>query len=88
MAKEVERITVPQIDWDEFVEKAKAVYEQLKPQLLPQYKGLVIAIEPESGDYEVGQDDDGSGSKVEEAPSGQTVLFRQSRLPNIGKVVR
>jgi hypothetical protein len=33
MAKEVERITVPQIDWDEFVEKAKAVYEQLKPQL-------------------------------------------------------
>ena len=35
MAKEVERITVPQIDWDEFIEKAKAVYEQLKPQLLP-----------------------------------------------------
>ena len=31
MAKEIERIVVPQIDWDEFVEKAKAIYEQLKP---------------------------------------------------------
>ncbi|MFA0767263.1 MAG: hypothetical protein OXFUSZZB_000591 [Candidatus Fervidibacter sp.] len=55
MAKEIERITVPQIDWDEFVEKAKAVYEQLKPQLLPQYKGWMIAIEPESGDYALGK---------------------------------
>ncbi len=55
MAKEIERITVHQIDWDEFVEKAKAVYEQLKPQLLPQYKGWMIAIEPESGDYALGR---------------------------------
>ncbi len=55
MAKEIERIVVPQIDWDEFVEKAKAVYEQLKPQLLPQYKGWMIAIEPESGDYALGK---------------------------------
>ncbi|MCX7967010.1 MAG: hypothetical protein N3B10_00815 [Armatimonadetes bacterium] len=55
MAKEIERIVVHQIDWDEFVEKAKAVYEQLKPQLLPQYKGMMIAIEPESGDFALGK---------------------------------
>ncbi|MFA0782320.1 hypothetical protein [Fervidibacter sacchari] len=57
MAKEVERITVPQIDWDEFIEKAKAVYEQLKPQLLPQYKDWFIATDPETVDYALGKTD-------------------------------
>ncbi len=55
MAGEIQRITVPQVDWDEFVEKAKAIYEQLKPQLLPHYKGWFIAIDPETGDYELGK---------------------------------
>ncbi|MCS7264058.1 MAG: hypothetical protein NZ805_04415 [Armatimonadetes bacterium] len=56
MAKEVERLNIPQIDWNEFAEKGRAVYERVKDQLMPQYKGWFIAIDPETGDYALGKD--------------------------------
>ncbi len=56
MAKEVQRLNIPQVDWNEFAEKGRAVYERLKEQLLPQYKGWFIAIDPETGDYALGRD--------------------------------
>ena len=44
-------------DFDEhvFAEKAKAIYnERYKTELEKQYKGKIVAIEPESGDYFIG----------------------------------
>jgi hypothetical protein len=86
MAKEVERITVPQIDWDEFIEKAKAVYEQLKPQLLPQYKGLVIAIEPERGDYELGKTTMEAGAKLRKRHPGKVFFFARVGYRTLGRL--
>jgi hypothetical protein len=38
---ELQKLNIPQIDWNEFAEKGRAIYERLKDQLLPQYKGWV-----------------------------------------------
>ncbi len=57
MADELLTTHVPQIDWHEFAEKGRAIYEQLKDQLLPQYKGWFIAIDPDTGDYALGRTD-------------------------------
>jgi hypothetical protein len=43
---ELQKLNIPQIDWNEFAEKGRAIYERLKDQLLPQYKGWFIAIDP------------------------------------------
>lgn len=53
---ELQKLSISQIDWDEFAEKGRAIYERLKDQLLPQYKGWFIAIDPETGDYVLGKD--------------------------------
>ena len=45
------------IDKDEFVEKGKRIYKRLKPKLERDYKGKVIAIEIESGEYIIGEDE-------------------------------
>jgi hypothetical protein len=42
-------------DKEEFTAKGKAVYEQIKADLEPKYKGKFVAIEPESGDYFLGE---------------------------------
>ncbi|MCS7264060.1 MAG: hypothetical protein NZ805_04425 [Armatimonadetes bacterium] len=86
MAKEVERIVVHQIDWDEFVEKAKAVYEQLKPQLLPQCKGMVIAIEPETGDYELGKTTMEAGGKLRQRHPGKIFFFTRVGYRTLGRL--
>jgi hypothetical protein len=52
---ELQKLNIPQIDWNEFAEKGRAIYERLKDQLLPQYKGWFIAIDPETGDYALGK---------------------------------
>ena len=46
-----------QIDKDEFVDRGKRIYKRLKPKLEPMYKGKVVAIDVESGDYILGDDE-------------------------------
>jgi hypothetical protein len=53
---ELQKLNIPQIDWNKFAEKGRAIYERLKDQLLPQYKGCFIAIDLETGDYALGKD--------------------------------
>lgn len=45
---------VEPFDPEEFTKKGKAVYEKLRDKLEPKYKGKFIAIEPETGDYFLG----------------------------------
>lgn len=52
---ELQKLNIPQIGWNEFAEKGRAIYERLKDQLLHQYKGWFIAIDPETGDYALGK---------------------------------
>ena len=40
-----------QINREEFGSKGDEIYEKIKPLLEPKYKGEIVAIEVESGDY-------------------------------------
>ena len=51
--RQLEKI-VP-INMREFDEKSDEVYEKLKAELADKYYGLIVAIEPYSGDYFVGK---------------------------------
>ena len=48
---------IKHIDKDEFVERGKKIYKRLRPKLERDYKGKVIAIEIESGEYVIGEDE-------------------------------
>jgi len=45
---------VEPFDVEEFTRRGKAVYEKLRGELEPKYKGKFIAIDPETGDYFLG----------------------------------
>lgn len=51
------------INMREFREKSGQVYEKLKPELEKKYHGLIVAIEPYSGDYFVGKSVTEAGEK-------------------------
>ena len=51
------------INMREFDEKSDEVYEKLKSELEDKYYGLVVAIEPYSGDYFVGKNVIEAGDK-------------------------
>ena len=46
-----------QIAKSEFVDRGKRIYKRLKPELEAKYKGKVIAIDVESGNYVIGEDE-------------------------------
>jgi len=48
---------VKYLDKDEPVERDKDIYKLLKPELEKKFKGKVIAIEIDSGDYVIGDDE-------------------------------
>ena len=41
---------------DEICSKGENVYQKIKDVLDPTYRGKIVAIEPESGDYFLGED--------------------------------
>jgi hypothetical protein len=51
--KTLQQIVIPNINPKEFARKGEAVYERLKEQIEREHYGKFIAIEPESGDYEI-----------------------------------
>jgi hypothetical protein len=52
-AKTIPTIAVPHINPKELAAKGEAVYERMREQLEKEHYGKFIAIEPESGDYEI-----------------------------------
>ena len=48
---------VKYLDKDELTERGKSIYKLLKPELEKKFKGKVIAIEVDSGDYVIGDDE-------------------------------
>ena len=47
-----------------FIERCRAIYRQLLPALIAKHRGKVIAIEPESGEYVLGEDLDSASTKA------------------------
>ena len=54
------------VNMREFREKSAEVYGKLKPELEEKYHGLIVAIEPYSGDYFVGKSVIEAGDKGKE----------------------
>jgi len=86
MGKEEGHIAAAQIDWDEFAEKAKDIYERIKPQLLPQYKGWMIAIEPESGDFAVGKTITEARIELQKRHPGKVFFFMRIGYRTAGRL--
>ena len=38
-----------------FSQKAHQIYNQIKDDLIPKFKGKILAVEPDSGDYFIGE---------------------------------
>ncbi|MBM3224172.1 MAG: hypothetical protein FJZ47_10255 [Candidatus Tectomicrobia bacterium] len=47
-----------------FIERCRLLYEQLLPQLLTTHQGQVIAIEPESAEYFLGETRDNTSEQA------------------------
>ena len=53
---------------ERFIERAKRTYnEKLAAQLEPEHNGEIVAIEPESGDYFLGEDEIEAADKARAA---------------------
>jgi hypothetical protein len=79
-AKTIPTIAVPHINPKELAAKGEAVYERMKEQLEKEHYGKFIAIEPESGDYEIADRAIDACSAVEGAPPRQVALWAAHRL--------
>ena len=92
---ELEKI-VP-INMREFDEKSDQVYEKLKSELEDKYYGLIVAIEPYSGDYFVGKNVIEAGNKGKQKypdklfyfvrPGFRALRRDRGRVP-VGTVIR
>ena len=92
---ELEKI-VP-INMREFREKSAEAYGRLKPELEDKYYGLIVAIEPYSGDYFVGKSVIEAGNRGKQKypdkifhfvrPGFRAVHRDRGRVP-VGTVIR
>ena len=59
-----------------FIDRAKQTYnEQLAAKLEPAYTGKIVAIEPESGDYFLGEDEVEAAEKARAAGCDAPLYF-------------
>ena len=65
----------PATNWAEFDAKATHVWAALEEERLPQHKGEIIAIEPESGDYFLGLKAMEAGDKAKAKYSDKLFFF-------------
>lgn len=54
------------IDTTQLLEEGEEIYKKLRPQLEPKYKGKIMAIEVDSGDYFIGDTVSDAGRKAKE----------------------
>ena len=45
-----------QAEREAFSQRCRAIFEQVRPQLIPEHYGWYVAIEPDSGDYFIDAD--------------------------------
>jgi len=62
----LEVIKYKPINKREFARKAKAIYETIRNEMEANYKGKIVAIDPETGDYFIGNSGIEAGQKARE----------------------
>jgi len=76
---------VKYLDKDEFTERGKNVYKLLKPKLEKKFKGKVIAIEVDSGDYVIGNDELNAAVKAPKKFPHKIFAFIRIEYPAVHK---
>jgi len=76
---------VKYLDKDEFTERGKSVYKLLKPKLEKKFKGKVIAIEVDSGDYVIGSDELDAALKAQKKFPHKIFTFIRVGYPAVNK---
>jgi hypothetical protein len=70
-----------------FVERCRAIYRQLLPALIAKHRGKVIAIEPDSGEYFLGEDlDTASAQALAQYPDRRFGFFQVDESPAVVKL--
>ncbi len=70
-----------------FIERCRAIYRQLLPALIAKHRGKVIAIEPETGDYVLGEDLDSVSAKaLARYPNRLFGFFQVDEAPAVVKL--
>lgn len=67
-------------------EKGKKIYRKLQPKLEETYPGRVVAIEVESGDYVIGEDEQEAAQKAREKFPGRIFYFFKIGSPVLHKL--
>jgi hypothetical protein len=71
----------------DFMARCRAIYGQLLPQLLADHRGKVIAIEPESAEYCLGETLDSASEKaLVRYPDRLVGFFRIDEFPAVVKL--
>ena len=76
---------VKYLDKDEFTERGKNVYKLLKPKLEKKFKGKVIAIEVDSSDYVIGNDELDAALKAQKTFPHKIFTFIRIGYPAVHK---
>lgn len=76
---------VKYLDKDELAEKGKNIYKLLKPELEKEYKGRVIAIEVDSGNYVIGEDELDAAIKAKKKFPAKICFFVRIGYPAVHK---
>lgn len=69
------------INREEFGSKGEEIYKLIKPQLEPEHKGEIAAIEVESGDYFLGETVMEAGRKAKEKYPHKVFYFVRIGYP-------
>jgi len=77
---------VKYLDKDEFTERGKNVYKLLKPKLEKKFKGKVIAIEVDSSDYVIGNDELDAALKAQKKFPHKIFTFIRIGYPAVHKL--
>lgn len=66
-------------------DKGKKIYKRLKAKLESKYKGKIIAIEPDSGNYIIGKDELDAALKAQHEFPGKVFDFFRIGYPAVHK---
>ena len=76
---------VKYLDKDELTERGKKAYKLLKPKLEKKFKGKVMAIEVDSGDYVIGDDELDAAVKAQKEFPNKIFVFIRIGYPAVHK---
>jgi hypothetical protein len=72
-----EQIEQEQAELSRFRHRCQPIFEQIKPQFMETHYNWYVAIEPDSGDYFLGESDLKAGEKAHEKyPNARIHVFR------------